>query len=224
MEYNIDPSWQPFFLLEQQKPYFQQLDQFIAKEYQSNEIFPAYDDLFTAFLLTPFHNVKVVVIGQDPYHDFNQAHGLAFSVKKDNPIPKSLQNIYKELKSDLGITPPHHGDLSHWAKQGVLLLNTILTVEAHKPLSHKNHGWETFTTHVIDALNKDDSPKVFVLWGNQAISKQILITNPCHQIFTSSHPSPLSARHSFFGSKVFSRINTFLKQKNSTEIDFKIPN
>lgn len=207
---------------EYQKDYFKTLMAFIDQEYQTKAIFPRKEDIFKAFELTPFDQVKVVIIGQDPYHDVGQAHGLAFSVKQGIKIPPSLRNIYTELFNDLGILPPHHGNLKSWALEGVLLLNTILTVQAHKPLSHKNKGWEIFTDHIIKELSKDDRPKVFVLWGNNAIQKKDLIKNQNHLIIESSHPSPLSARHSFFGSKVFSRINTFLKETNQREINFTL--
>ena len=170
----------------------------------------------------PFSKVKFIILGQDPYHNFNQSHGLAFSVLKGNRVPPSLKNIYKELYNDLGIEIPNHGDLTKWATEGTLLLNTILTVEAHKPQSHKNKGWEIFTDRVINVLNKDDTPKVFVLWGNNAIKKRELITNKNHLVLSSSHPSPLSARHSFFGSKVFSKTNRFLNANGLIEIDFNL--
>ena len=214
--------WKEFILSEQKKEYFISLLDFIHEEYQSKTIFPASEDVYNAFKLCPFDQVKVVILGQDPYHDYNQAHGLAFSVKKGNKLPPSLRNIFKELESDLGIPISSHGDLSSWAKQGILLLNTCLTVEAHKPLSHQNKGWETFTDNVIRKLNLDSIPKVFVLWGNNAKRKIKLIDNKNHMIISSSHPSPLSARHSFFGSRVFSRINQFLKEKGREEIDFHL--
>jgi len=173
-----------------------------------------------AFDLTPFDQTKIVILGQDPYHDFNQSHGLAFSVKKGNKIPPSLRNIYTELFNDLNIIPAPHGELTEWANRGVLLLNTILTVEAHKPLSHKKRGWEVFTDQVIRKLDQDDAPKVFVLWGNNARKKKNLISNPNHLVIESSHPSPLGARHSFFGSKCFSKANEFLRKNNRKEVDY----
>ncbi len=218
----VKEDWKEHFKNEIEKPYFKELTAFIEEEYRTKIIFPVKKDIFTAFELCAFSDVKVVIIGQDPYHNYNQAHGLAFSVLKGSRIPPSLQNIYKELESDLGVKPPAHGELTSWAKNGILLLNTILTVEAHKPLSHKKKGWEIFTDAVIRMLNEDNRPKVFVLWGNNAINKSKYITNKNHLILQSSHPSPLSARHSFFGSKVFSKINTFMKQSGQSEIDFSI--
>lgn len=211
-------------LIEQEcsKTYYIELMNFIEKEYNNKEIFPNKEDIFNAFELTPFDEVKVIILGQDPYHDNNQAHGLAFSVKKGNKIPPSLRNIYTELFNDLSILPCTHGDLTEWAEQGVLLLNTVLTVEAHKANSHQKKGWETFTDNMIKALNEDDKPKVFVLWGNASIEKKALIDNSNHLVLESSHPSPLSARHSFFGSKVFSRVNSFLKENDLEEIDFNL--
>lgn len=196
--------------------------EFVDSEYQTKTIFPIKEDIFSAFDLSPFTETKVIIIGQDPYHDYNQAHGLAFSVKRGNKIPPSLRNIYTELFNDLGVMPAPHGELTEWAKQGVLLLNTILTVEAHKPLSHKGKGWETFTDQVIQKLDEDSRPKVFILWGNNAKRKKVLINNPFHLVIESSHPSPLGARHSFFGSRCFSRTNNFLSYHNRKEIDFTL--
>lgn len=218
----INEEWNKILKSEYKKRYFIDLMSFIDSEYESKTIFPKKDDIFNAFRYCSFNNVKVIIIGQDPYHNFNQAHGLAFSVLKGNKTPPSLRNIFIEMKDDLGISVPNYGELTTWANQGVLLLNTILSVEAHKPLSHKEKGWEHFTDEVINLLNKDNRPKVFVLWGNKAISKSYLITNNNHLIISSSHPSPLSARHSFFGSKLFSRINYFLRKNNQLEINFEI--
>lgn len=214
--------WNTFLTKEKEKDYYKKLESFVLNEYEKKQIFPKKENIFHAFDLCPFKNVKVVILGQDPYHDDNQAHGLAFSVQKGCKIPPSLRNIFKELHSDLGVPIPKHGDLTSWAKQGVLLLNTILTVEAHKPLSHQNKGWEIFTDNVIRELNRDNTPKVFVLWGNNAKKKCSLISNSHHYIIETSHPSPLGARHSFFGSSVFSKINTFLTQNNRKSIDFTI--
>ena len=218
----INNDWKEILNHEFQQGYFRNLDKFIKREYKTKAIFPIKEEIFNAFEMCPFKNAKVIILGQDPYHNFNQAHGLAFSVLRGNKIPPSLRNIYKELKSDLEIDIPNHGELTSWAEEGVLLLNTILTVEHNKPLSHKGQGWETFTDNVIKLLDKDNRPKVFVLWGNNAIAKKAIIRNKKHLILTSSHPSPLSARHSFNGSKVFSKINAFLRKTNQKEISFKI--
>ena len=218
----INNDWQELLFKEFEKEYFKRLTKYIDKEYDNKVIFPKKENIFNAFNLCPFNKTKVIILGQDPYHNYNQAHGLAFSVLKGNQVPPSLKNIYKELHNNLNIEIPSHGDLSSWAEEGVLLLNTILTVEHNKPLSHKDKGWETFTDFVIYLLNKDERPKAFVLWGNNAISKKKLITNKDHLILISSHPSPLSAYHSFFGCKHFSKINLFLIKTNQKEIDFKI--
>lgn len=218
----MSKTWREIIEEESTKEYFQNLKDFVGKEYETKTIFPVREDLYNAFALSPFDETKIVILGQDPYHDHNQAHGLAFSVKRGNRIPPSLRNIYTELYKDLDIMPAPHGELTEWAKQGVLLLNTILTVEAHKPLSHKNKGWEKFTDEVIRRLDQDSTPKVFILWGNNAKKKKVLINNPNHLIIESSHPSPLGARHSFFGSRCFSRANTFLAQNNRKEVDFTL--
>jgi uracil-DNA glycosylase len=220
--YSIDSKWQDIIDQESTQLYFKKLMAFIDSEYKDKVIFPKRSDLFNAFLYTSFQNTKIVIIGQDPYHDYNQAHGLAFSVKKGNKIPPSLRNIYTELFNDLNVLPASHGDLTEWAKQGVLLMNTILTVEAHKPLSHKKKGWEQFTDAMIRKLDQDDNPKVFMLWGNNAKKKKELIHNSKHLVIESSHPSPLGARHSFFGSKCFSRANEFLEANNRKKVDFTI--
>ena len=204
---------------ERQKEYFKKLETFLEEEYRTKTIFPPKDEVLTAFKLCEFKDVKVVIIGQDPYHEINQAHGLAFSVKDGNKLPKSLINIYKELYDDLLVTRLT-GELTEWAYQGVFLINTVLTVEEGKANSHKNKGWEIFTSKVIEELNNDDSPKVFVLWGNQAYEYEKMITNVNHKIIKSAHPSPLSAYRGFFGSKPFSKINEFLKEHNLKEIDW----
>lgn len=205
---------------ESKKEYFVKLMEFVNKEYQEKRCFPPYQDIFNAFKFKEdTKDIKVVILGQDPYHEINQAHGLSFSILEGNPLPKSLLNIYKELYDDLQITRLT-GNLSSWAKQGVLLLNTVLTVEEGKANSHKNHGWEIFTNRVIEELNNDSSPKVFVLWGNDAISKIKLISNPKHMVLTSSHPSPLSCYRGFFGSKPFSKINAFLEKNYLDVIDW----
>ena len=205
---------------ERQKEYFKKLETFLEEEYRTKTIFPPKDEVFTAFKLCEFKDVKVVIIGQDPYHEINQAHGLAFSVKDGNKLPKSLINIYKELYDDLLVTRLT-GELTEWAYQGVFLINTVLTVEEGKANSHKNKGWEIFTSKVIEELNNDDSPKVFVLWGNQAYEYEKMITNVNHKIIKSAHPSPLSAYRGFFGSKPFSKINEFLLEHNLKEIDWR---
>ena len=218
----IGNDWDKILYDEFNKSYFKKLICFIKNEYESKTIFPKKDDIFNAFRCCPFSKVKFIILGQDPYHNFNQSHGLAFSVLKGNRVPPSLKNIFKEMASDLNIEIPRSGNLKKWSRQGVLLLNTILTVRAHQPLSHQHLGWQQFTDHIISLLNDDDRPKVFVLWGNNAQKKSTLITNPNHLIISSSHPSPLSARHSFFGSRVFSRINHFLEEHNLEEIDFTL--
>ena len=206
------------------KDYYKRLHQIVMSEYQTKVIFPPADDIFNAFHLTPFKDVKVVIIGQDPYHEPGQAHGLCFSVKKDVDIPRSLVNIYKELHDDLGCYIPNNGFLEKWAKQGVLLLNTVLTVRAHQAFSHKGIGWEEFTDAAIAALAKEDRPIVFILWGSPAQKKAEMITNPKHYIIKSVHPSPLSASRGFFGSKPFSKANSYLQKCHLEPIDWQIEN
>lgn len=214
-------TWDDLLHVELQKPYFQKLIEFLKQEDQIKTIFPKKEDRLNCFKLTPLNDVKVVILGQDPYHDFNQAHGLCFSVL-NHKLPKSLQNIFKELVSDLGVNYPTSGNLTHWAKQGVLLLNTILTVEAHQPLSHANQGWEIYTTEVIKLLNLQEQPIVFILWGNHARSMKKYLNNSNHLILESAHPSPLSAHGGFFGSKPFSKSNQFLKSKGVTEVNWDL--
>ena len=192
----------------------------VEHEYATKTIFPPKSYIFNALKLTPFSNVRVVIMGQDPYHGDGEAHGLSFSVQKGIKVPPSLQNIYKELYSDLGIPPRSDGDLTGWAKEGVLLLNAVLTVEKDKPASHRKLGWEKLTDYIIKIVNKKDTPVVFILWGNFAKEKMKFITNPIHYVITSPHPSPFSARYGFFGSKPFSRTNEFLKSKNLKEINW----
>lgn len=192
----------------------------ILKEYDIKTIYPPKDYIFNALKLTNYENTKVVIVGQDPYHGENQAHGLSFSVQKGIKLPPSLQNIYKELESDLGIKPRLDGDLTGWAKQGVLLLNAVLTVEKDKAGSHRNLGWELLTDYIIKVLNKKDTSVVFILWGNFAKEKAKLITNPKHFIIISPHPSPFSAYSGFFGSKPFSKTNNYLAKNNLTPIDW----
>ncbi len=196
----------------------------IEHEYATKTIFPPQNYIFNALKLTPFSNTKVVIVGQDPYHGEGEAHGLSFSVQEGVKIPPSLQNIYKELESDLGIKPSLKGDLTKWAREGVLLLNSVLTVEKDKPASHRHLGWELLTDYIIKILNTKEEPVVFILWGNFAKEKAKLITNPKHFIITSPHPSPFSARNGFFGSRPFSRTNSFLKSHHLKEIDWSLDN
>jgi uracil-DNA glycosylase len=218
----MDTVWTKLIEEEAKKKYYKNLMLFLDSEYKTKTIYPRQEDIFRAFKLTPFKDVKIIIIGQDPYHGEHQANGLAFSVSKGNKIPPSLRNIFSLLLDDCGILPPPHGDLTEWAKQGVLLLNTILTVEQSAPLSHQKKGWEEFTDNVLKKLNEDDSPKVFMLWGNNAISKKNLLNNHFHLVIESSHPSPLSARHSFFTSACFSRANEFLIANKKSPVDFTI--
>lgn len=206
------------------KPYYKELYKFVINEYRNYVIYPKADDIFNAFHFTPLSKVKVVIIGQDPYHNENQAHGLCFSVKPHVDIPPSLMNIFKELKDDLGCYIPNNGCLEKWAKQGVLLLNTVLTVRAHRPLSHQGMGWENFTDAVIKAVNDLDRPVVFILWGKPAQSKKKMLTNSKHLILEAPHPSPLSASRGFFGSRPFSKTNEFLTKNNIEPIDWQIEN
>ena len=206
------------------KPYYAKLYQTIKNEYETRQIFPAADDIFNAFSYTPLSNVKAVIIGQDPYHNDGQAHGLCFSVKPDVDIPPSLVNIYNELKSDLGCYVPNHGYLKKWADQGVLLLNTVLTVRAHQANSHRGIGWEEFTDAAIRILNEVDRPIVFILWGRPAQTKKSMLNNPKHLILEAPHPSPLSAYRGFFGSRPFSKTNEFLKSHGLEPIDWQIEN
>ena len=206
------------------KPYYRKLYQTVNEEYRTHQIFPPADDIFNAFALTPLHEVKVVILGQDPYHGEGQAHGLCSSVKPDVEIPPSLVNIYKELQDDCGCEIPNNGYLTKWAKQGVLLLNTVLTVRAHQANSHRGIGWEEFTDAAIRILNEQDRPMVFILWGRPAQMKKSMLTNPNHLIIESPHPSPLSAYRGFFGSRPFSRTNKFLKEHGIKEIDWQIEN
>lgn len=194
----------------------------INKRYERSIVYPPKDYVFNALKLTPYKNVKVVIVGQDPYHEEGQAHGLSFSVQKGVKIPPSLQNIYKELESDLGIKPNLYGDLTKWAREGVLLLNAVLTVEKGKPASHKGIGWELLTDYIIKSLNNKNEPVVFILWGNFAKDKAKLITNPKHLIITSPHPSPFSAYSGFFGSKPFSKTNNYLIKNKIKAIDWEL--
>ena len=220
----ISNDWLPVFQGEFRKPYYKQLYQTVMKEYNTRKIYPAPDDIFNAFQLTPFHKVKAVILGQDPYHGEGQAHGLCFSVKPDVEIPPSLVNIYQELHDDCGCYIPDNGYLTKWAEQGVLLLNTVLTVRAHQANSHQGIGWEEFTDAAIRRLNEEDRPIVFILWGRPAQMKKSMLTNPNHLILEAPHPSPLSAYRGFFGSKPFSKTNEFLVAHGVEPIDWQIEN
>ncbi|MBE5396198.1 uracil-DNA glycosylase [Brevibacillus borstelensis] len=216
-------DWAEILADEFEKPYYIQLREFLKTEYQSQAIYPDMYDIFNALHLTPYREAKVVILGQDPYHGPGQAHGLSFSVKPGVATPPSLQNIYKELQSDLGCTIPQHGYLVNWAKQGVLLLNTVLTVRGGNPNSHKGKGWEIFTDRVIAALNDRETPLVFILWGRHAQEKASFIDTNKHFIIASPHPSPFSANRGFFGSRPFSRTNQFLRSQGMKEIDWQLP-
>lgn len=220
----FENDWQELLEGEMEKEYYQRLREFLVKEYRTRTIYPDMHDIFNALHYTSYKDVKVVILGQDPYHGPNQAYGLSFSVKPGVRIPPSLINIYKELKDDLGCYIPNNGTLTKWAKEGVLLLNTSLTVRAGEANSHSKIGWEIFTDHIIKLLNKREDPVVFILWGNNAIKKRDLITNPQHYIITSVHPSPLSASRGFFGSKPFSKTNKFLESIGKKPIDWQIEN
>lgn len=215
----INNNWDIVLSDEIKKDYFNELCIFIKKEYEKNTVYPDYNNIFNAFKLTDYDNVKVVIIGQDPYHGENEAHGLAFSVRDNIKRPPSLSNIFKELENDLGIKKENN-DLTSWAKDGVFLLNSILTVIKGKPLSHKNIGWEKFIDCVISKLNEREKPIIFLLWGNFAKSKKNLITNPIHLVIEGIHPSPLSASRGFFGSKPFSKVNEFLEKNNYKKINW----
>ena len=218
----IGNKWDEILKEEYNKEYFKNLIDFIKNEYKSKTIYPKQNEVFNAFKYTDFDNVKVVILGQDPYHGPNQAEGLSFSVSNEVLKPPSLKNIFKELESDMGIQYPEVNSLKPWAKQGVLLLNAVLTVEEHKPTSHKDKGWEIFTDDVIKILNDRKTPTVFILWGAYAKDKKKYITNPNHLVIESAHPSPFSARNGFFGSKPFSKANEFLKKNNIKEIDWRV--
>ena len=211
-------TWNEILAEEMQKDYYQELQAFVQKRRAEVRVFPEEKNVFNALELTPFESVKVVILGQDPYHGLGQAHGLSFSVQKGIPLPPSLKNIYKELQEDIGGELPTEGDLSHWAKQGVLLLNTVLTVEEGNANSHKGKGWERLTNRLIESLNELNHPVIFILWGKPAQDKEKLIINPNHVILKAPHPSPLSAYRGFFGSKPFSRVNDILIQQGQTPI------
>lgn len=206
------------------KPYYKELYEFVKEEYNTKTVYPPADDIFNALHLTPLKGVKVLVLGQDPYHNVNQAHGLSFSVLPGQKVPPSLQNIYQELHDDLGCYIPNHGYLEKWAKQGVLMLNTVLTVQAHKPNSHQGKGWEKFTDAIIEAVNTQDRPIVYLLWGRPAQRKVPMLNNPKHLILTAPHPSPYSAASGFFGCRHFSQANEFLKANGAEPVDWQIEN
>lgn len=220
----IGNDWDALLEEEFKKDYYIEIENFLKEEYRDQIVYPKREDVFTAFKLTPYRDVKVVILGQDPYHGKDQSHGLAFSVKKGIKTPPSLRNIYKELHSDLGAPIPNNGYLEKWAKQGVLLLNTALTVRQGQANSHKKIGWEIFTDKVIELLNERKDPIVFILWGNNAKSKEKYIKNKNHHIIKSVHPSPLSASRGFFESQPFSKTNNFLKSIGKEEIDWQIEN
>lgn len=219
----FENDWDALLKDEFEKEYYTRLRQFLGSEYRLKTIYPDKYKVFEALKLTSFRQTKVVILGQDPYHGINQAHGLAFSVQRGIVIPPSLLNIYRELKDDLGCSIPNHGCLVPWAEQGVLLLNTSLTVVANQANSHRGKGWENFTDRVIQLLNRKDTPVVFLLWGSNAKSKQTYITNPRHLVLTAVHPSPLSAHRGFFGCKHFSKANQFLEESGQQEINWQIP-
>lgn len=207
---------------ESKKDYYKKLHEFIDNEYKTKTIYPPRENIFFALKNTPYEYVKVVIIGQDPYHGEGEAHGMCFSVNPGIKVPPSLQNIYKEINRDLGYKIPNSGYLLKWARQGVLLLNSVLTVEKDKPASHQGKGWEIFTDRIITEINNKNTPVVFLLWGKFAKEKQSLITNPIHLVLTSSHPSPFSVKYGFEGCSHFSKTNKFLKEHNMAEIDWQI--
>ena len=219
----IDNDWLPAVGAEFKKPYYKELYCFVRDEYSKHVVYPPSDEIFNALHLTPLSKVKVVILGQDPYHNENQAMGLSFSVKPDvSELPPSLINIFRELHDDVGCHMPNNGDLTKWADQGVLLLNTVLTVRAHQAFSHKGHGWEQFTDAIINAVNMQDRPVVFMLWGSPAQSKSFMLDNPGHLVLKAPHPSPLSAYRGFFGCRHFSKCNEFLESHGETPIDWQI--
>ncbi|WP_346915015.1 uracil-DNA glycosylase [Clostridium sp.] len=220
----VENSWDEKLKGEFDKPYYIELRQFLVSEYKTRNIFPDMNNIFNALKLTSYEDVKIVILGQDPYHGAGQAHGLSFSVQPGVRIPPSLLNMYKELQNDLGCYIPNNGYLVPWAKQGVLLLNAVLTVREGEANSHKNKGWENFTDKIISLLNEREKPIVFLLWGNNAKEKIKLIINPNHYILTTVHPSPLSATRGFMGCKHFSKTNDILKSLGQNEIDWQIPN
>ena len=215
-------NWIEFNNIEKSKSYYNELYDFVIKEYQNNKCYPPFDKILNAQSLTPFDNVKCVILGQDPYHEPGQAMGLSFSVNKGIPIPRSLQNIYTEIQNEFGYDIPQHGDLTQWAMQGVLLLNSVLTVREHDAASHSGYSWEIYTDAILTELNKKTTPVVFMLWGNFARSKKHLIANPCHLVLETTHPSPFSALKGFIGCGHFAKCNDFLKQHDIQPIDWRI--
>ena len=219
---NIGNKWDEILADEFKKEYYLKLREFLKQEYTANTIYPPMNDIFNSLRYADYDNIKAVIIGQDPYHEPNQAHGLAFSVKKGCPIPPSLKNIYAELNADLGIPPCPHGELTSWAKQGVLLLNNALTVRRGQANSHRGKGWEILTDRIIQCVNEKPEPVVYLLWGSNAREKTKIINNPNHLILTAAHPSPLSAYNGFFGCRHFSKANEFLKSKGVEPIEWQI--
>ena len=219
----IENDWVEHIQGEYKKPYYKSLYETVLKEYKTQEIYPPSKEIFKAYELCPYEKLKVVILGQDPYHGTGQAQGLSFSVKKGMPLPPSLQNIYKELSDDLSCPIPKNGDLRHWAEQGVLLLNTVLTVRAHQAFSHRGIGWEEFTDATISAIEEKEDPVVYILWGSPAQSKRKMIHQKKRLILTAPHPSPLSAYRGFFGSKPFSKCNAYLEKEGLSPIDWTIP-
>ncbi len=223
MKVDLPQSWKDVLAEELESSYFQKLSEFVDEEREKAKVFPPEDDVFNAFKLAPFDKLKVVLLGQDPYHDDGQAHGLCFSVKPGVKVPPSLVNIYQELKDDLGCSVPNHGFLESWAKQGILMLNAVLTVRAHQPTSHKSKGWEKFTDAVIRVINERTDPVVFMLWGGYAQKKGKHIDEDRHRVLKAAHPSPLSQKN-FFGSRPFSAVNDALEEFGKDPIDWQIPN
>ena len=218
----ITNDWVEKIQGEYKKPYYKKLYETVLQEYRTKEIFPASQDIFKAYDLCPYHKLKVVILGQDPYHNTGQAQGLSFSVKKGMALPPSLQNIFKELSDDLACPIPRNGDLSPWAEQGVLLLNTVLTVRAHQAFSHRGIGWEEFTDATIEAIGEKEEPVVYILWGSPAQSKRKMIRQKKRLILTAPHPSPLSAYRGFFGSRPFSKCNAYLEKEGLSPIDWRL--
>ena len=217
-------DWGQYLKEEMAQPYYRQLRQFLIGEYSTKQVYPDMYSIFNALHYTSYADTKVLILGQDPYHEPGQAHGLSFSVQPNVPPPPSLVNIFKELETDLGCTVPNNGCLEPWARQGVLLLNTVLTVQAHKANSHRDKGWEIFTDKIISLLNQREKPVAFILWGSPARRKKAMITNPQHFIVESPHPSPLSAYRGFFGSRPFSKVNKFLESVGEEPINWQLPN